>query len=164
MRRGVITIKVGGDTFSCDLQDLEIVNADAERYQVSTDIAWWGSVAASAEAYAAKLAARADGWTNAQISACVGKDEKIAEWKAKSFVKGQPEHVSLQETLADAQEMAATARNLHWSFVRKGEMLQAMISGENATRRNTYDIGRMPEDHTANPNDPRLGGFKQRRA
>lgn len=159
-----ITIKVAGEIFTCDLQDLEIVDPDAERHKVASLVAWWGSVSASAQSHAEKLAARADSWRDAAITRCIGEDGKIPEWKAKAYASSQPEYLALLEAAADGRAAHNRANSIHWSYVRKMEMLKAMLQGERATQGSANEVGRIPEERPPGQTDPRYAAFKNRRS
>jgi hypothetical protein len=160
----VITIQVASEALTCDLQDLEIVDPEAERHKVAALVAWWGSVSASAESHAEKLAARAANWHNAALTRCIGEDAKVPEWKAKAYVGGQPEYLALLEAAADGRAAHSRANSIHWSYVRKMEMLKAMLQGERATQGSANELGRIPEERTPTQTDNRFDRFKRRGA
>lgn len=149
-----VTVKVGGETHSIDLDEtLRIHNADAERHTVASDMAWWGVIAAAAEAQVGRLTAVAASWHAAALVKCLQEDEKMSEWKAKANATAHDEYKKIQTDIANAQEQAGRANTVHWSLVRKMDMLKEMIKGESNTQRSAGEIGRPPVD-------PRLSAFK----
>jgi hypothetical protein len=162
----VVVVKVGGETHTADLDDLlRIHNADAERHTVAADMAWWGTIAAAAEAQVQRLTAVAASWFADALVKCLKIDEKMSEWKAKANAGAHPEYQKLQSDIANAQEMAGRANTVHWALVRKMDMLREMIRGEAGDRRGSFDIGRGITEGVALPpeEDPRIKKFKDKR-
>lgn len=162
----VVSIKVGGDTFKVDLDDeLQIHDPDAERHKVAADVAWWGTVSARASAYHENLISTAEHWKHAALKACVEHDDKMAEWKAKAQAGGSDKYLEIMRDVARASEEAQKAQAIHWAFVRKMDMLKAMLPGEHGTQRASGEIGRVPvpEPKDLGKEDPRLGAFRQKR-
>lgn len=160
MAKRIVTVKVGGETHTVDLDDsLRIHNADAERHEVAADMAWWGTIAAAAEGVVARLTAAAASWHADALSKCLKADEKMSEWKAKAAASGHPEYARMTADIAVASEQAAKAQTVHWAFVRKMSMLEAMLPGERSDQRGSNSIGRVPSGP-----DPRLESYKKGRA
>ena len=161
MAKRIVTVKVGGETHSVDLDDaLRIHNADAERHETAADMAWWGTIAAAAEAQVARLTAAAASWHADALVKCLQADEKMSEWKAKANASGHATYAKMQQDIADAGEQAAKAQTIHWAYVRKYSMLEAMLPGERGDQRSSNAIGRAPA-----PADPgnRLDGYRAAR-
>lgn len=165
-----ITIKIGGDVHSISRSDLEIQDAETERHQVAADVAWWGSVAASAQARMESLEAVATQWRAAALQKCLQVDEKMAEWKAKSAADSHQEYLKIQNDIVHAREQLNKAQAVHWALIRKSDMLREMIQSENGTRRSSHDIGRVPIPggpkplpNEPNPSDNRFAAFKGKR-
>lgn len=154
-----LTVDIGGERHEIDLADaLHIHNADQERHTVAADVAWWGALAASAVAHAAKLNTAAAKHFNRLIAAALAHDAKVSEWKAKALAGADETYNELLDAAADAESQAATAQTIHWSLIRKGDMLREMIKGDNGTQRNSHDIGRAP-----GPPDARFNDFRNHR-
>lgn len=164
----ILTVNLGeGAVFKIDVDaELEIQDPDAERHKVASDVAWWGSIAARANARAESFANEAEHWKNAALKTIVEADDKISEWKAKASASGHADYRKMQLDVAKAQEMAGTASAIHWAFVRKMDMLNAMIKSENGTQRASSGIGvgmpREPKDPTGKT-DERLKSFREKR-
>lgn len=164
MAKRPVTVKIGGEAHTVDLDEiLHIHNADAERHTVASDMAWWGILAAAAEAQVAKLTAAAASWHADALVKCLQQDEKMSEWKAKANASGHAEYLKIQNHIAEAQEQASKASTIHWALVRKMDMLRAMIQGESNTARGAGDIGRAPPTAPQGP-DPRLQGYQANKA
>jgi hypothetical protein len=162
MKPRIVTVKVGGETHSIDLDEtLRIHNADAERHEVAATMAWWGTIAAAAEAQVARLAAAAASWHADALTKCLAADEKMSEWKAKAAASGHSDYAAMAQGIANAQEQAGKAQTVHWALVRKMDMLKEMIKGDNGDKRGAGEIGHVP----AGPTEPdkRLSGYKQAR-
>lgn len=157
----IVTVKVGGETHTIDLDAaLRIHNADAERHEVAADMAWWGVIAAAAEAQVQRLTAAAASWHSDALVKCLQQDEKMSEWKAKANASAHQEYLRIQNDIANAQEMAGRANTVHWAYVRKMDMLKEMIKGDSAERRGANEIGRPAPAAPSGP-DERLRGFKE---
>jgi len=160
MGKRIVTVKVGGETHTVDLDEaLHIHNADAERHEVAADMAWWGTIAAAAEGVVARLTAAAASWHADALSKCLKADEKMSEWKAKAAASGHSEYARMQQDIANASEQAAKAQTVHWAYVRKMSMLEAMLPAERGDQRGSNSIGRVPSGP-----DPRLAHYKKGRA
>lgn len=164
----LVTIQLGDERHDIDLdQALHIHNADAERHTVAADVAWWGAIAAAAVSQTERLAAVCASWHSNALARCLEQDEKIAEWKAKALAQSQPQYLAYQEAIADARGQAEKASAVHWSLIKKYDMLQAMLPGEAGDRRASRDIGHRESgyDPGANPStkEPRLAKFQQAR-
>lgn len=163
----IVTVKIGGEGHSINLDDvLRITNADAERHSVAADVAWWGVIAAAAASQVERLAAAAASWHAKALVKCLQTDDKIAEWKAKATANSHDEYLELLQAVADAKEESEKANNIHWSLIRKSDMLREMIRGESGDQRASRDIGRpagpaMTDPVPLDPKD-RLAGFRQR--
>jgi len=154
----IVTVKVGGETHQIDLdQTLRIHNADAERHEVAADMAWWGVIAAAAESQVERLTAAAASWHADALVKCLQQDEKMSEWKAKANASGHAEYRKMTQDIANASEQAKKASTVHWSLVRKMDMLKEMISSENGTQRGAREIGKIPSPPST---DPRMSGYK----
>ena len=152
----VVTIRIGGETHTIDLDSaLRINNADAERHEVAADMAWWGVIAAAAEAQVERLTAAAASWHASALAKCLEVDEKISEWKAKAAATGHAEYNRMTRDIADAKEVAGKAQAVHWALVRKMSMLEAMIKSDSADQRGSNSIGRPPVQ-----SDDRMTGYK----
>lgn len=151
-----LTVRIGDETHDINLSDeLDIHNADDERHTVASKVAWWGSIAAAAEAEAEKLAASAAKHFNWLIAEALKQDAKVSEWKAKAMAGADEAYGSMLASASDGQEQARRASSIHWTFIRKMDMLRAMIAGDNGTQRSSNDVGRTP--------DSRFEGFRRNR-
>lgn len=159
----LVTVKVGGETHQMDLDEaLHIHNADAERHEVAADMAWWGVIAAAAEAQVQRLAAVSASWHAGALSACLKQDDKMSEWKAKASATSHPEFLKIQTDIANAQEMVGRAQTIHWALVRKMDMLKEMLKGDSNDRRGANNIGAGMSAPVPLPGgrDPRLANYK----
>ena len=157
----VVTVVIGGESHSIDLEEsLHIHNADAERHTVAADMAWWGTLAAAAEAHVERLAAAAASYRNKAIVRLLEIDAKTSEWRCKAAAESQDEYLELQNAIADAGEIAKKASTIHWALIRKMDMLRSLISGELGERRNIGAIGHEP---VAAADDPRMKGYMANR-
>lgn len=162
MSSRVVGLMVNGELVSFDLDaELEIANPEAERHKVAADMAWWGIIAAAAEAHVEKLTASAEQWYKSGLVECLKADEKMAEWKAKANVGASPTYLAQLHAVADAREVANKATAIHWAFVRKMDMLRDMLPAEYAGRSRSSDVGRT-QAADSKP-DPRFNKFKANR-
>ncbi len=158
----IVTVKIGGESHSIDLDDvLRIHNADEQRHNVAADMAWWGTIAAAAEAQVARLTAAAASWHADALVKCLQVDDKMSEWKAKANATSHTEYARMQLDIANAGEMAGRASTVHWALVRLMDMLKAMINGETNDKRGSTEIGHSAPAPASGLPDPRLKGYKK---
>lgn len=164
----IVTVTVGDESHEINLDEaLRINNADAERHEVAADVAWWGVIAAAAAAQVERLTAASDSTRSKALVGCLAEDEKVSEWKAKAMATATDDYLALQNAIADAKEQADKANNIHWTLIRKSDMLREMIRGESGDQRSSHNIGRPgPVTGPAQVPDPkdRLQAFRANRS
>lgn len=129
-----IEIKVNGVVVKADIRDeLEIVDINDDMNKVASQIAYWGSVWASAEQEAAAIEAYYRKWRADKGKAISERSDKLAEWKIRQMLESDGKFHAIKISLAEASRNVIIAKTMYESFRTKASMLQskgAMLRAE----------------------------------
>lgn len=159
---GVIRLQINGAIHDLDLRDLEIMDGPGERQRACALMAFWGGVAAEAEAAITTAEAVYRHWSATRLAAIHSGGEKVPEWRAKIMVEVDVGFLNCKQIIAETVEVAGKAKSIYEAFKQKAYTLGALVSAETAQWRHAgamtaVDTERVPswgglrEDSTAQP-------------
>lgn len=138
--------------------DHVIQDPESERYETASLIAHWGIIQASADEALERRKAELDNWYAKTVVACIEKDPKISEFKAKQRVEALDAYLQQCHAVASAKSLSDKISAVYKGFVKKHDILCSIVNRENSEYRNSSgDIGRDSK------NDPRFAEFKANR-
>jgi len=123
---GKRSITVNGIEVELDVNvDLPIADVSNDMDRVASQMAWWGSVWASAEREAAEVDAHYRRWRAMKLKQVLSKDPKLAEWKVKAEVESDAKFLEFKTAAATADENITLARAMFASAGKKANQLQS---------------------------------------
>lgn len=123
---GLRVITVAGQDVELNIED-ELVIADLSEGmdRVAAQMAWWGSVLASAEGEKIEVDAFYRRWRAGRVQEILDKTPSLAEWKVKAAVEADPDFVKMKKAIATAEENAVLALRVFMAFEKKANQLQS---------------------------------------
>jgi len=135
-----IEMNVDGSTITVDpIQLGTIHDVSSEMETIAADIGYYGQLLGAAEKQRDELDARYRSWRAEISNKCLANDPKMAEWKVKSFIEGQPDFLKLKRHAAQIQEWITTLVWVCKALSQKAELLRSM----GATERQQYQATNM---------------------
>lgn len=139
----IVTVHVDGEEKHLNLDDILIIrDQQAERETVAADIAYWGAMFGGATSQLKLAEAASTKWMGQQLSESLRSDEKVAEWKARSFAHGSPEYVAMKEAEGNAEGNCLALQAVYEAYKQKGRILERLIGVEQALISSSTRIGR----------------------
>jgi hypothetical protein len=119
-------IVVNGNPIKINISDeLEITDISDDMDKVASQMAYWGSVWASAEQESAASDAYYRRW-RATVGRKIAKDDpKLAEWKVRQLIEESSDFHSIKNDLSKALENVIHAKTMYEAFRVKANMLQS---------------------------------------
>jgi hypothetical protein len=129
-----VEIKVNGIDVKANIrEELEIADISDDMNKVASQMAFWGSVWASAEQEAAAAEAYYRKWRAETGKVIAAKNDKLAEWKIRQMLESKEEFHTIKIGMANAAQNIIVAKTLYEAFKTKASMLQskgAMLRAE----------------------------------
>jgi len=154
----LVDITVDGVDISFDTDaELEIGDVNIDMDRIAAQMAYWGSVWASAESERIKVEAYYRQWKAQNKSAITLANPKLAEWKVQQEIQSQAEYIKMYEAQAQAVRNSTLAKSIFESHRVKANMLQS----KGAMMRAELDSTNMS---TPNESKPTTKSKKERKA
>lgn len=129
-----ITLTVDGKPVTVDLAvELQIGVIGTDMQSVAAQMAYWGSVWASAESERIRVEAYYRQWSALKRTAMVSANPKLAEWRVHQEIQALPEYLKMYGAQAEAAKNAILAKSVFEAYRVKANMLQskgAMLRAE----------------------------------
>lgn len=106
-------------------QELSVDDIGGDMDKVAAQIAYYGSMAASAKSLAAKLEAEFKVWKARSIQEILRADPKLAEWKTKALIESRDEYRSFAVQIAEAHHNEESLWAVYNAFRAKVNVLQS---------------------------------------
>jgi len=154
-----VKMTVDGQEISIDLDaELEIGDVSSDMDRIAAQMAYWGSVWASAEYERVRVEAHYRNWKANRKQAIAAQNSKLAEWKVTQEVQSSDEYVKLYRAQAEAIKNSTLAKAIFESHRIKANMLQS----KGAMMRSELDATGMstPKKETTKKPDHRVGKMK----
>lgn len=119
-------IVVDGVKVPIRTSDFAITDIDQAQRTSTEMIAFWASVAGSAEKEAEQADALYRQWRANATNKVLDKDPKTSEWRVKAVVEAHPDFLKLKNALAQAADNLATAKGLMEAAIRRANLAQSV--------------------------------------
>ena len=121
---GKTELKVAGLVVEVDVRDLLIDDVHLDISRVSAQIAFFGSVWASAQAELTNIDSNYRHWRASYTRKLLSKEEKLAEWKMKAEIESAPEFLAFKAKIAECERNIILARTQADAYETKSRALQ----------------------------------------
>jgi hypothetical protein len=129
-------IKVNGTEIEFNVKThFPVGDVSDDMKDVSSLIAWWGSVWAAAEAERINVDAFYRAWRARTGEKFLGEDPKLSVDKLKNKIEAHPEFLKCKEAMAMAEENVTLSKTAVAALEKKGNMLQSLGAVHREERR-----------------------------